>query len=175
MKTRNLIVLVLGGVTALSIAVSVGGAAPKPGFRAGTWVGSGVQKGIFSVVPDDPTPVDGTASFTLNVSKSNVASGKLTLKTSMELDYQGLKGEITGIATTTLSGTGSGIRYAGPIKLAGTLSDGTFSTPFAITKSISGRLVINRSTCSFVTGGTTSQLQFHWRAIPKKGTPRPKC
>ena len=81
MTKRNLIAVVLGAVAALSIAVAVSGAAPKPGFRAGTWVGTGVQKGIFSVVPDDPTPVDGTASFTLTVSRGNVASGKLTLKT----------------------------------------------------------------------------------------------
>jgi len=172
---RTLSITVLGAVAALAIAVSVGGAAPKPGFRAGTWVGSGVQKGIFAVVPDDPTPVDGTANFTLTVSKSNQATGKLTLKTYMELDYLGMKGDITGVTNATLSGTGSDIRFAGPMRLAGEVTDGKLTVPFSLTKPVSGRLLISRSLCTVVTGGTDSKLSFHWRAVPKKGTPRPKC
>ena len=172
---RTLTSLLLGLVAVLAVGATVGGAAPKPGFRAGTWVGSGVQKGVFAVVPDDPTPVDGTAAFTLTVSKSNRASGALTLKTHMELDYMGMKGEILGVANTTLTGSGSDIRFAGPLKMTGQLTDGKLTMPFALTKPISGRLLISRSTCAAVTGGTDSQLSFHWRAVPKKGTPRPRC
>lgn len=172
---RKLSITVLGAAAALAIAVSVGGAAPQPGFRAGTWVGSGVQKGVFAVVPGDPTPVDGTAQFTLTVSKGNVASGKLILKSQMELDYMGMRGGIVAVADAKLTGTGSDIRWSGPLHMSGEISDGKLTMPFSLTKPIGGRLLISRSTCTLVTGGTDSKLSFHWRAIPKKGTPRPKC
>jgi hypothetical protein len=172
---KRKIVAGLGVAAALTSAASVGGAAPKPGFAPGTWVGSGIQKGIFSIVAGDPSPVDGTARFTLTVSKSLQASGSLTLKTRMEVDYSGLRGTVVGTAATVISGTGSDIRFAGPMRLAGTLSDGKVSMPFATTRPLRGRLLITRAGCASVIGTTDSKLAFKWRAVPKQGTPRPRC
>lgn len=172
---KGMLTGVVLGLTALAIGATVGGAAPKPGFRPGTWVGSGVQKGIFSVVPGDPSPVDGTATFTVKVTKSNRVGGSLTLKTRMGIDHAGMRGTIVGVANTTLSGSGRDIRFAGEMRLSGQLTDGRITLPFALTKPVSGRLLITRSLCTSVVGGTDSQLSFTWRAVPKPGTTRPKC
>ena len=68
---------------ALGAAAGEVSAAARPGFAPGVWVGTGVQKGIFSVTGDDPSPVDGTVRFSLNVSRSFRATGSLVLKTRM--------------------------------------------------------------------------------------------
>jgi hypothetical protein len=175
MKLHLLSVVILAAAAALAVTVSVGGAAPRPGFAPGTWVGGGVQKGLFSVVPGDFAPVDGKATFTLKISSSLRASGSLTLTTRMAVDHAGLRGVITGTAKTLLSGSGSDVRFAGPMRLSGMLSDGKVSVPFAITKPLRGQLLITRANCLSVVGKTNAQPTFTWRAIPKPGTPRPKC
>jgi hypothetical protein len=91
------------------------------------------------------------------------------------VDYSGLRGVVVGTASTVLSGSGSDVRFAGPLRLEGTLSDGTVSAPFSATRPIRGRLLITRSTCVAVVGATDSTLAFKWRAVPKPGTPRPRC
>jgi hypothetical protein len=172
---RTIAVPVFLAAMVFLIAASVGGAAPKPGFAPGVWVGAGTQKGMFSVVPGDYSPVDGKAAFTLKVSGSSRVSGSLVLQTRMAIDHAGLRGTVTGRATATLSGSGSDVRFAGPMRLTGTLTDGKLSMPFAVTKPMSGRLLITRAGCLSVTGKTDSQLAFTWRAMPKPGTPRPRC
>lgn len=171
MRTLS-VIAALSAVAAL--AASVAGAAAKPGFAPGTWVGTGVQKGIFSVTSEDPSPVDGTATFTLTVSPSLRASGSLTLRSRMQIDHAGLRGVVTGIAVTRLSGSGSDVRFSGPMRLTGKLTDGTISMPFALTKHVAGRLLITRAGCAKVVGKTDSQLAFKWAAVPKRGT-RPRC
>jgi hypothetical protein len=171
---RNLIVITLGILVTLAVSVTAGGARPQPGFLPGTWVGSGVLKGIL-VTAGDPSPVDGTVNFTLNVSKSRHASGTITLKTRMEMDNFGLTGFVHSTATVPLKGSSTDLRFAGPIRLEGELTDGKITVPFGITKQVSGRLLITRAFCTKVVGGTDSQLSFKWTAVLKPGTPRPRC
>jgi hypothetical protein len=167
--------LVVMAVAAAGVAASLSTAAAKPGFAPGTWVGSGTQKGVFSVVPGSVSPVDGRASFALKVSSSRRASGTLTLKTRMAVDHAGMHGVVLGSATVPLTGSGSELRYAGTMKLSGKLSDGKLTLPFALAKPFSGRFLITRADCLSVAGKTDSQLAFAWKAVPKPGTPRPRC
>jgi len=159
---------------ALGAAAGEVSAAARPGFAPGVWVGTGVQKGIFSVTGDDPSPVDGTVRFSLNVSRSFRATGSLVLKTRMEIDRAGLRGVLIGTATTKLTGTGSDVRFAGPLRLEGKLTDGTTTVPFTLTKAVAGRLLVTRPGCTRVVGRTDSQLAFKWTAVPKAGS-RPRC
>ena len=172
---RNFTTAVLVAVAAVTVGASVGGAAARPGFAPGTWIGSGAQKGLFSVVPGDLSPVDGSAAFTLKVSSSLRASGTLTLKTRMAIDHAGMRGVVVGVATVPFSGSGSNVRFAGTMKLTGKLTDGNLSVPFSLSKPFRGRLLITRAGCLSVTGKTDSQLAFAWKAVPKPGTPRPRC
>jgi hypothetical protein len=172
---RNLTLLASVAMLAAAFAVKFAAASPAPGFAPGTWVGTGVQKGLFSVVPGDLSPVDGTATFTLNVSNSLRATGSLALKTRMQIDHAGMRGVVTGTTTATLSGSGSDVRFSGPMRLAGKLTDGNITVPFAITKPVRGRLLITRAGCTSVVGKTDSQLAFKWTAAPKPGTPRFRC
>lgn len=172
---RTITMSALVSAIAFGLAASVGGAAAKPGFAPGTWVGTGTQKGLFSVVPGDASPVDGTAAFTLKVGSSLRASGTLTLRTRMAVDHAGLRGVVVGVATVPLAGSGSAVRFAGTMKLSGKLTDGKLTMPFALAKPFGGRFLITRAGCLSVTGKTDSQLAFTWKAIPKPGTPRPRC
>jgi hypothetical protein len=171
---RNLIVIALGILAALAVSVTVGGARPQPGFLPGTWVGSGVMKGLV-VTAGDPSPMDGTVKFTLKVNKSLQASGSITLTTRSEMDNWGMRGFLVGTATMPLKGSSTDLRFAGPIRLEGELTDGKLTVPFGITKQIAGRLLITRAFCTKVVGRTDSQLPFRWTAVLKPGTPRPKC
>jgi hypothetical protein len=146
----------------VAAAAATADAAAKPAFRPGVWIGTGTQSGTFDLA-GEASPVHGTAKFRLVVSRSGVASGRLTLRTTMTVSKY-IEGTLTGVATLRLSGTASNVRMSGSIRMSGEVTDNGTSVPFAITKPLSGRLVIGRATCRKVTGKTDALMPFRWSA-----------
>jgi hypothetical protein len=166
--------------TALGLALGAGlaagaGSAPKPGFLPGTWVGTGVHKGIFDIGDGHPSPTVGKVSFTLAVDKSLKASGTLTIRTTQETSIAKMHGVVVGTGTMKVTGTGSDVRYAGTLHMEGKLTDGKVTIPWKLDRPTSGRLVITQAGCTKVVGRTVQSFPISWSAVPKPGTPKTRC
>jgi hypothetical protein len=175
--TRSLIAIAAGLVTGVALLAAAGSdahAAPKPGFLPGTWVGTGIHKGVFTLAGNS-SPTTGTVSFTLAVDKSLKASGTLMIKTTMHTSIEDMRGTVVGTGTMKISGTGSDVRYSGTLALKGKLTDGKVTIPFRLTRPVSGGLRITRAGCTKVSGKTAQNFPIFWTAVPKPGTLTFKC
>ncbi len=171
-RTRGrLSVAALASVTAHALLPAAGAsAAPKPGFAPGTWNGSGLTKGIFTVGGQSST-VDGTLRFKLTVAKDLKASGSLFMRMTMKTSLPGdLEGRTTGSGTLKLSGTGSRVHFAGTVQMKGSITDGVMTVPFGRPVPLSGDLVITRAGCAKVVGKTNANFPLKWTAARKGGS-----
>jgi hypothetical protein len=176
--TRSLIAVAAALLACVGLAAAGGAeaeAAPKPGFVSGTWLGTGIHKGMFDIGDGHPSPTTGTVRFTLVVDKSLKARGTLTIKTTMHTSIENLRGVVVGTGTMAISGTGSEVRYAGKLAMRGKLTDGKVTIPFRVTRPVSGHLTITRAGCTKVVGKTAQNFPIFWSAVPKPGTLQFKC
>jgi len=163
------IVLTLAAALAGSYSSS-GGAAPKPGFLPGTWIGKGV---IAGTVTDGPmtTHFDGGVTFTLKISKTLRASGSGTWRMNMlgsedgPSDYA-VDSTMNGTAPIRLAGSSTTPTFSGTQQIVGEIRSGSMKTPISMTRPLNGTLKIGRAGKCLVRGVTVVQrgVTLTWSA-----------
>lgn len=145
----------------------------KPGFPAGTWIGTGVLAGTTETVGDLTTRSSGTAKFTLTVSNGKV-TGKGTWRVT-QIGSGSVDSRIVGTSTVTFSGTPTDVRYKGVQVITTRFVDAAHEagTTFTRKQPISGRLIIKKARSCLVTGGHAFDGgTFSWKASLKGVTCR---
>jgi hypothetical protein len=163
---KTLVALLL--VAASAIAASAAQSAPKPGFPAGTWIGSGYGEAEIALDGDLITLYSTNLSFTLSVSKNGTVTGTGTLR-SLQTGSGSVGSKITGVATLTFSGTPTSIRYAGKQVVTTKFVDAAHVQGTTFTRDITGGLAIRKARSCRVSGGHRFQGFTHtWQARLKR-------
>jgi hypothetical protein len=141
---------------------SSAGAAPKPGFLPGVWLGQGTIKGSIDEYGMS-TIFNGRVAFTLKVSPKLAVSGSGSWKLDMlgvqdaPSDY-GVDTTTVGTAAIGLSGTATNVGLSGMQHIEREIRSGGRSTRMApLERPLSHRLVITRAGKCRVAG--TTQIQ----------------
>jgi hypothetical protein len=178
MKLRTVMLAASLGLTLVAAALggaSSTGAAPKPGFPPGTWLGTGVLAETTETVADLTIRTTGSAKFTLNVSRDHKVSGTGTwIRTQFGSGPVGSK--ITGVTKVTFSGTPTDVRFKGTQVITTRFKDAAHPDrehSFTNEKPAAGSLVIKKATSCRVTGGHKFEAgTFSWKAALKGVTCR---
>jgi hypothetical protein len=144
---------------------TAGDSAAKPGFRPGTWNGTGVLATTTETVADLTVRTSGTAKFTLTVSKGGRVTGKGTW-TVTQIGTGSVKSTIKGVATVKFSGTATDVRFSGTQVVTTWFGDVAHSAGTTFTRGYTGRLVIKKAGSCRATGGHTfDDGTFSWKAL----------
>jgi hypothetical protein len=160
---------------ALGLLWSVGAAAApdrvavaKPGFPAGTWVGTGVISSPDETVAGHTTRFSGKFSFTLKVSRGSVSgTGKWTYR---QIGTGGdIESKLVGVAPITFAGTPTKPTFSGTLTVnAEFIGYGKIKTGNTFTKPLTGWLLIKKAGSCRVTGGhTNGTTTVSWKAVLK--------
>lgn len=167
----NLAVLAVAIAAALiGPFAATGGAAPKPGFLPGTWLGKGTITG-YSVDGPMSTHFDGGITFTLKVGKNLRVSGTGTWQLNMLGSEDGpssyaVDSTMRGSAAIRLGGTSTAPTFTGMQEVTGEIRSAGMSHPVSFERALNGRLTITRAGKCLVRGATVVQqgVKLTWSA-----------
>jgi hypothetical protein len=177
MKLRTVMLAASLGLALVAAALggaSSTGAAPKPGFPAGTWAGTGTLAMTTETVADLTIRTHGSAKFTLKVSRDQKVSGTGTW-IFQQYGSGPVGSKITGVAKVTFHGTPSDVRFKGTQVVTTKFQDAahTDGNTFTSEKPSTGVLVIKKANACIVSGGHKNVVgTFTWKAVPKGATCR---
>lgn len=150
----------VGALAALlaSMLCASAGAAPKPGFPPGTWVGTGTISGTTTDGPFT-THLAGGISFRLRVAADRRVSGSGTWKLTMLGSSDGPSSDavdstMTGSAAVALRGSATAVTFSGLQRVTGEIRMAGRRRPISFAKPFTGRLQITRAGACRVTGAT---------------------
>jgi hypothetical protein len=163
------LVAALAATLAGSFSAS-GGAAPKPGFLPGTWVGKGTISGTSTDGPMT-THFSGGVTFTLKVAKNLSVGGSGTWRMNM-LGSEDAPSEyavdstMNGAAVIRFGGPATGPTFSGTQKVTGEIRSGSMKQPISFERATSGKLTIVRAGKCLVKGATVIQsgVKLTWSA-----------
>ena len=147
-----------------SLATSVG-AAPKPGFPAGTWIGKGTITGRGLPTAGPPTVFSGKFDFVMKVGRDGSVSGTGSWYRKM-VGTGAVSAVIVAKTRVKVAGDSTQPRLVGTYRVVGTFSGHgvTNTSTFAPVK-LSERLVITRAGACKVTGRHTfNGVTTQWAA-----------
>jgi hypothetical protein len=153
MRARRLTTILASLAGAAVLLPMAAGAAPKPGFAPGVWVGSGEFAGR-STIEGPPSDFSGNVTFRLTVGPDGKVTGQGRYRLKMTAGGE-FTGQLTGTAPVKASGTATNAKLAGVAKVAGSIGYEGVEAPISFSRPVTVRLQPSRAGHCKVQGRST--------------------